>query len=76
VLGLLQASPEAFLRASVSGDSAVQILSDGEIEAKIASRISARASRNWAEADRIRAELEQHGIILEDAAAGTSWRRA
>jgi cysteinyl-tRNA synthetase len=76
VLGLLQASPEAFLRASVAGDSSAETLADAEIEAMVASRISARAGRNWAEADRIRAELEQHGIILEDAASGTSWRRA
>ena len=45
------------------------------IEAAIASRLKARAEKNWAEADRIRAELTAQGIVLEDGAGGTTWRR-
>ncbi len=42
----------------------------------IQQRLQARQEKNWAEADRIRDELEQQGILLEDGAAGTSWRRS
>jgi len=45
------------------------------IEATIAARLKARAEKNWAEADRIRAELTAQGIVLEDGADGTTWRR-
>ncbi|NDG49683.1 MAG: cysteine--tRNA ligase [Rhodospirillales bacterium] len=45
------------------------------IEAAIAARLKARAEKNWAEADRIRADLTAQGIVLEDGAGGTSWRR-
>ena len=75
VLGLLQDEPETFLRAATgTGPSAVS-LTDNEIEALIADRIRARVDRNWAEADRIRDELEAQGIVLEDGASGTRWRR-
>ena len=77
ILGLLQADPETYLRAPVtSGDSASGDLSATAVEELIARRISARAAKDWAEADRIRDELEAAGIILEDGAAGTSWRRS
>ena len=45
------------------------------IEAAIAARLKARAEKNWAEADRIRAELTAQGVVLEDGAGGTTWRR-
>jgi cysteinyl-tRNA synthetase len=50
-------------------------LSDEAIDAKIQSRIEARTAKNWAEADRIRDELQAAGIILEDGPKGTTWRR-
>jgi cysteinyl-tRNA synthetase len=49
---------------------------DDRIEALIAARAQAKAARNFAEADRIRADLASQGILLEDSPAGTTWRRA
>jgi cysteinyl-tRNA synthetase len=72
VLGLLQRDPEAFLQ----GDSAEGGLSAEQVEALIQARKDARAAKNWAESDRIRDELTAAGIVLEDSAGGTIWRRA
>ncbi len=46
------------------------------IEAAIAARLAARKAKNFAEADRIRDALKAKGILLEDSAGGTTWRRA
>ena len=42
----------------------------------IEKRIEAKKAKNFAEADRIRKELADAGIILEDTPQGTTWRRA
>ncbi len=74
MLGILQADSEHYLRG---GDLAAEDgLSDADIEGMIQARIDARTAKNWAEADRIRDELQAAGIVLEDSAGGTSWRRA
>jgi cysteinyl-tRNA synthetase len=44
------------------------------IEMLISARAQARASKNWAESDRIRDELAKVGVILEDRSDGTIWR--
>ena len=76
LLGLLQDEPENFLRTAFGAESqAGGVLSESEIEVLIAARVRAREERNWAEADRIRDELETRGIVLEDGAVGTRWRR-
>ena len=70
VLGLLQREPVAFLQGS-AGIEAGEIL----VEQMIAERAAAKKARNFAEADRLRAELAAQGIVLEDTPAGTTWRR-
>ncbi|XZG68924.1 cysteine--tRNA ligase [Chitinibacteraceae bacterium HSL-7] len=71
VLGLLEREPEEFLQGD-AGDG----LSADEIDALIVARREARASKNWAESDRIRDALTAAGIVLEDGPSGTTWRRA
>ena len=73
ILGILQDDPEHYLRGGVK--EAQGGLSDADIEAMIQARIDARSAREWAEADRIRDQLQAAGIILEDGPTGTSWRR-
>jgi cysteinyl-tRNA synthetase len=75
VLGLLGREPRMFLQQA-SGTGSEPRLSPQEIEAKIAGRIAAKQAKNYAEADRIRAELLEAGIALEDKPGGsTEWRR-
>ncbi len=72
MLGLLQDEAESWFKGS-AGDKG---LDDAAIEALIQQRLAARKGKNWAESDRIRDELKAQGIVLEDAAGGTTWRRA
>lgn len=69
-LGLLQDDPQQFLQAGAAGVDAAAI------EAQIAARAAAKAAKNWAEADRIRKELLEQGIVLKDSPTGTTWEAA
>ncbi len=71
IIGLLQRDPIEFLQGGAVSDG----LSNEEIDDLIARRKQARADKNWAESDHIRDLLNEHKIILEDNAGGTTWRR-
>ncbi|MES2833064.1 MAG: cysteine--tRNA ligase [Pseudomonadota bacterium] len=92
VLGLLEQIPQAFLQGGMAAGSANNTASSATenveksaeknefpamVEAAIASRASAKHAKNFAEADRIRADLLAIGVILEDQPGGaTQWRKA
>jgi cysteinyl-tRNA synthetase len=77
VLGLLGREPRAFLQQAVgASNTAGAGIAPAEIESMIAARVAAKQAKNYAEADRIRAELLEAGIALEDKPGGsTEWRR-
>jgi len=71
LLGLLQKDAEDWFTSQVDGR-----LSNDEIEALLARRQEARASRDFAAADAIREQLSNAGISIEDGPQGTTWRRS
>ena len=71
ILGLLQATPEAWFQGQGADDD----LSAVAIEDLIEQRRQARQDKDFATSDRIRDELAAQGIVLEDGADGTTWRR-
>ncbi len=78
-LGLLGDDPEAFLKGGQGafGKDEADGLSETEVEQLVNQRLDARKNKDWAEADRIRDQLQQAGIELEDSpAGGTLWRRS
>jgi cysteinyl-tRNA synthetase len=76
VLGLLQQRPKDYLSGQGSASATgTPGLSKQDIETLMAKRTEARKNKNWAESDRIRDELNARGVILEDGAGGTTWRR-
>ena len=73
VLGLLQRDPEAWFKRAPAHAGG---LDEAVIENLIERRAEARKRRDFAEADRIRDELADQGVVLEDGPRGTIWRRA
>ena len=69
LLGLLQADPDMWFTAGAGVDASW-------VEERVAARKAARGAKDFAEADRIRQELSDRGILLEDGPGGTSWKRA
>ena len=69
LLGLLQADPETWFKGEEQED-------DDAIEALLDEREAARANRDFSRADEIRDRLMAMGIVLEDGAGKTRWRRA
>ena len=65
LMGLLSEHAEQWFRGE----------GDDRVEAQIAARAEAKARRDFAEADRIRDALKSEGVLLEDGAQGTTWRR-
>ncbi|WP_304636320.1 MULTISPECIES: cysteine--tRNA ligase [Pseudoalteromonas] len=70
VLGVAQQDPEAFLQGGQADDEVAHI------EALIAKRNEARVSKDWAAADEARDALNALGVVLEDSAGKTTWRKA
>jgi cysteinyl-tRNA synthetase len=71
VLGLLQRDPSEFLQGG-AGESGC---TPEQIEQRIAERNAAKKAKDYAAADRIRKELLDQGVVLEDTPQGTVWRR-
>jgi len=74
VLGLFQEKAELFLRRKRERWMRNHGLSAQAIEELIQRRDRARSAKQWQEADRIRAELQERGITLEDTPGGTIWK--
>jgi cysteinyl-tRNA synthetase len=69
LLGMLQTEPTVYLQAGAGLDEAA-------IQLQIHARAEAKKAKNFAEADRIRQALLAQGIVLKDAASGTTWEAA
>jgi cysteinyl-tRNA synthetase len=74
--GSLRASAQLLGLLGSTGSEWFQGEGDTHIDDLVAARTAAKKDRNFAEADRIRAELAGEGILLEDSPTGTAWRRA
>lgn len=71
LIGLLWQEPEVWFKSLMTCD-----ISEDDIKDKINARIDAKKNKNYALADKIREELKEQGIILEDTPQGTNWKRA
>ena len=88
VLGLLQQNANDFMQDGLDLISSANVTSlfemsverpspsKAEIQSLIDERSEAKKARNYTEADRIRKELLEQGVVLEDTPQGTTWRRS
>ena len=74
VLGLWQDTPEVFFKKKKEYWLQQHGLSHEDVERLIAARNQARRQKNWQEADRLRNELNENGLLLEDTPGGTIWK--
>jgi len=89
-LGLLQQNPEDYFKSgagmtvnAITENLVVKdfpaevkvVVGDARIDDLVLQRTEARKRKDWAEADRVRKELDALGVILEDGPQGTTWRR-
>ncbi|MEY4375779.1 MAG: cysteinyl-tRNA synthetase [Pseudomonadota bacterium] len=72
VLGLLQAPAEAWLQSPAT--LVADVPTPVEVAAAMEARVAARAAKDWAQSDALRNGLAARGVLLEDGAAGSSWR--
>ncbi|UJW82217.1 cysteine--tRNA ligase [Hydrogenophaga sp. SL48] len=72
VLGLLQQDPQAYLKSGGASEG----LDETRIQSLMVERAAAKATKNFAEADRIRQELLVQGVVLKDGPTGTTWERS
>jgi len=74
VLGLLQGAPDTFVSRKKERWLKQHGLAREQVEARIAERNQARKLKQWQEADRIRQELLDKGVMIEDTPSGTEWK--
>jgi cysteinyl-tRNA synthetase len=72
LLGILQQDPEAWFKQAAGGPA----LDEAEIQRLVDLRVAEKKARNFAEADRIREQLLQMGVVIEDTAQGPRWKVA
>lgn len=70
IVGILQSDPTTFMQGGGANDDEFA----KQVEALIVKRNTARANKNWADADDARDQLNELGVVLEDSAQGTTWR--
>lgn len=75
-LGLMQASPERVLEDRRMAGLARRALSEDEVRRLIEDRNRARQVKDWGQADGIRDELKEKGVLLKDGPSGTTWELA
>ena len=90
LLGILQDDPDKWLKGNITHETSGSLVGSGGsvsasteitrgdawIEQQIQARLDAKKNKDWATADKIRDELKQQGIVLEDIpGGGTNWRR-
>jgi cysteinyl-tRNA synthetase len=74
ILGILQMSPADYLQGNIAGEGSDEFAS--KVEALIEQRNTARSNKDWPAADAARDALNELGVVLEDSASGTTWRKA